>query len=45
MDLKLGAGDLKIVLNKMKQLGFIIQKDLSKKFSGSGALYFLFKLN
>ncbi len=33
-----------IVLNKMKQLGFIIQKDLSKKFSGSGALYFLFKL-
>ena len=34
-----------IVLNKMKQLGFIIQKDLSEIFLGTGALYFLFKLN
>jgi len=34
-----------LVLNKMKQLGFIIQKDLSERFLGTGALYFLFKLN
>mgnify|MGYP001157511523 FL=1 len=34
-----------LVLNKIKQLGFNIQKDLSEKFLGTGALYFLFKLN
>ena len=34
-----------IVLNKMKELGFVIKKDLSEKFLGSGALYYLFKLN
>ena len=34
-----------IILNKMKELGFVIKKDLSKKFLGSGALYYLFKLN
>ncbi len=33
-----------IVLNKMKKQGFIIQKDLSKRFNGSGAEYYLFKL-
>ena len=33
-----------IVLNKMKKRSFIIQKDLSKRFSGSGSLYYLLKL-
>ncbi len=33
-----------IVLNKMKKQSFIIQKDLSMRFAGSGASYFLFQL-
>ena len=35
---------LETVINKMKQLGFIIKKDLSERFAGSGSSYFIFKL-
>ena len=32
------------ILHKMKQLGFKVKKDLSMRFAGSGASYFLFQL-
>ena len=44
-EFKIRCWQSEIVLNKMKELGFVIKKDLSKKFLGSGALYYLFKLN
>ena len=43
-EFKIRCWQSEIVLNKMKDLGFVIKKDLSNKFFGSGA-YFLFELN
>ena len=43
-EFKIRCWQPEIVLSKMKKHGFIIQKDLTERFAGSGALYFLFKL-
>ena len=44
-DFEIRCWQPEIVLKKMEQLGFVIQRDFSERFAGSGALYFLFKLD